>query len=90
MTGRRPGGAAAGWPEGCAGAVPLRPADAEQWETLRQLVHAGMPPAQLADVVFKALREDQFYILPHPEIKESVRTRMEDILQERSPTTPGS
>jgi hypothetical protein len=56
---------------------------------MRQAVQAGMPPAQVADAVFKALREDQFYILTHPDWKERVRTRMEDILQERDPTPPG-
>ena len=60
-----------------------------RWETLRQLVQIGMPPGKVADAVFDALRKDQFYILTHPEGKESVRTRMEDILQERSPTPPG-
>ena len=41
------------------------------------------------EVNFAAVREDRFYILTHPEGKEAVRTRMEDILQERSPTPPG-
>src|SRR5947208_3016774 len=40
MTGRRPGGAAAGWPEGCAGAVPLRPADAAIERTSHTFVPA--------------------------------------------------
>jgi NAD(P)-dependent dehydrogenase (short-subunit alcohol dehydrogenase family) len=61
-----------------------------RWELMRQLVQAGMPPAQVADAVFQALREDQFYILTHPEDKKYVRTRMEDILQERPPTFPGA
>jgi NAD(P)-dependent dehydrogenase (short-subunit alcohol dehydrogenase family) len=68
---------------------PLDPASGARWETLRQLVPAGMPPVHVADAVFEALRKDQFYILTHPEGKEAVRTRMEDILQERSPTAPG-
>jgi NAD(P)-dependent dehydrogenase (short-subunit alcohol dehydrogenase family) len=66
----------------------LRPAYGARWEALRQAVQAGMPPVQVADAVFKAVREDQFYILTHPESKERVRTRMEDILQERSPAPP--
>jgi hypothetical protein len=45
-------------------------------------------PAQVADAVFKALGKDPFYILTHPAGKEYVRTRMEDILQERNPTPP--
>jgi NAD(P)-dependent dehydrogenase (short-subunit alcohol dehydrogenase family) len=61
-----------------------------RWEALRQLVPAGMPPEQVADAVFAALRKDQFYILTHPEGKEAIRTRMEDILQERNPSPLGS
>ena len=68
---------------------PRGPASEERWEALRRLVPAGMPAAQVADAVFEALRKDRFYILTHPEGKEAVRTRMEDILQERNPTPPG-
>ena len=67
---------------------PLHPASLARWEALRQLVPAGMPPAQVAEAVFNALRKDQFYIFTHPEDKQHVRTRMEDILQERPPTNP--
>jgi NAD(P)-dependent dehydrogenase (short-subunit alcohol dehydrogenase family) len=59
-----------------------------RWETLRQLVQIGMPPGKVADAVFDALGKDQFYILTHPEGKEAVRTRMQDIIQERGPTPP--
>jgi NAD(P)-dependent dehydrogenase (short-subunit alcohol dehydrogenase family) len=55
-------------------------------ETLRQLVQTGMPPAHVAAAVFEALRKDQFYILTHPQGRDAIRTRMEDILQERNPT----
>jgi len=68
---------------------PRGPASEERWEALSRLVPAGMPAAQVADAVFEALRKDRFYILTHPEGKEAVRTRMEDILQERNPTPPG-
>src|SRR5262249_53576987 len=70
-------------------AEPRGPASGARWEALHRLVPAGMPPAQVADAVFEALRKDQFYILTHPEGKEAIRTRMEDILQERGPTPPG-
>jgi NAD(P)-dependent dehydrogenase (short-subunit alcohol dehydrogenase family) len=69
-------------------AEPSQSASGSGWETLRQLVEAGMPPAQVADAVFQGIREDRFYIFTHPEDKASVRTRMEDILQERNPIFP--
>jgi NAD(P)-dependent dehydrogenase (short-subunit alcohol dehydrogenase family) len=67
---------------------PRSPASQARWEALRQLVPAAMPPGQVTDAVFAALRKGQFYILTHPEGKEAVRTRLEDILQERNPTLP--
>lgn len=64
-----------------------------QRQALSQAVHDrfnqfGMPPAQVADIVFDALREDRFYILTHPAFKDRVRTRLADILEERTPTPP--
>jgi hypothetical protein len=52
------------------------------------MVPSGMPSVQVANAVFEAVRKDQFYILTHPEEKEAVRPRMEDILQGRNPTFP--
>jgi NAD(P)-dependent dehydrogenase (short-subunit alcohol dehydrogenase family) len=76
-------------PEHLPTTEPLGPTSGARWEALRQLVPAGISPAQVADAIFEALRKDQFYILTHPEGKESIRTRMEDILQERNPSPTG-
>lgn len=59
----------------------------EEWiEKYRKGVREGMSPDELTKHVFEAMRENRFYILPHPEFKERVRVRMEDILEERNPT----
>jgi NAD(P)-dependent dehydrogenase (short-subunit alcohol dehydrogenase family) len=56
-------------------------------KTAKQLLDKGMSPQQLADIVFSALREKKFYIIPDAEFnKPRIRARMEDILQERNPT----
>jgi short-subunit dehydrogenase len=56
-------------------------------QAFRQLVQAGLAPSQVADIVFDAIRREQFYILTHPQqTKLGVQLRMEDILQERMPT----
>ncbi len=53
----------------------------------RQVIDNGMPPQQLAEIVFSAIREKKFYIFPNAEFaKPTIQTRMEDILQERNPT----
>ena len=55
-------------------------------EAFRQMIDRGMPPAQVAEKVFAAIQDEKFYILPHPELLDPVRSRMEDILEQRNPT----
>jgi NAD(P)-dependent dehydrogenase (short-subunit alcohol dehydrogenase family) len=53
-----------------------------------QLIEKGMLPQQVADIVFSAIEEKKFYILPNAEqYKPVIQTRMEDIIQERNPTS---
>ncbi len=40
-----------------------------------------MPPLQVADVVFEAIKKEQFYILPHPEWTEVIQLRMDKLLR---------
>jgi len=60
--------------------------DIEGERIARKSLETAMPPAQVADCVFNAIREEKFYILTHPEWKEMVRMRMENIILERNPT----
>jgi NAD(P)-dependent dehydrogenase (short-subunit alcohol dehydrogenase family) len=71
-------------------ARPLRPDEEAVREATQQAVRTGMSPAHVAEQVFQAITADQFYILTHPGGKAWVRTRMEDILQERNPTPQGA
>ena len=54
-------------------------------EAFRQLVASGTDPGEIGEAVVDAIRGEKFYILPHPEWKEQVRVRMEDILEGRIP-----
>jgi NADP-dependent 3-hydroxy acid dehydrogenase YdfG len=76
-------------PERLAATAPMGSVEAAGWETLRQQMQTAMPPAQIAEAVFQAIREERFYILTHPEWQDGIRTRLEDILQGRNPTPPG-
>ncbi len=53
------------------------------WE--RQM-EEGLQPSQVADRAFTAIREEQFYILTHPQNQIIIQRRLEDILQGRNPT----
>jgi NAD(P)-dependent dehydrogenase (short-subunit alcohol dehydrogenase family) len=44
--------------------------------------------ADVAQKVFDAITDDQFYIYSHPKALASVQTRMEDVVQIRNPTNP--
>ena len=66
--------------------VKMGPESQALIQFMLQAVEAGMPPHQVADIAFQAIRDETFYILTHPETKEAIRVRMEDMLQERNPT----
>ena len=46
----------------------------------------GMDPAEVANRVLTAIREEQFYILTHDEYDGTIRARMEAILARRNPS----
>jgi NAD(P)-dependent dehydrogenase (short-subunit alcohol dehydrogenase family) len=57
---------------------------------VRAAVAAGMPAADVGVLVASAIREERFYILPHPELTATrVRARMQDILEGRTPEPAG-
>jgi NAD(P)-dependent dehydrogenase (short-subunit alcohol dehydrogenase family) len=57
-------------------------------KSLKQVFANGMPPRQVADIVFVAIIEKRFYVLPDIErFWPSIKARTEDILQKRNPTT---
>lgn len=52
------------------------------------LVASSMPPNQVAEKVFDAIREEQFYILTHPAWTEAIQLRMTKLLQMENPENP--
>ncbi|HEX7643864.1 MAG TPA: SDR family NAD(P)-dependent oxidoreductase [Burkholderiaceae bacterium] len=54
-----------------------------QW--VRDQVENGMPPHDVANQVFEAMREGRFYIVTHPEMRPLIRRRAEDVIAERNP-----
>jgi len=66
----------------------LAPYEKEMIKFFQEKNRNAMPPEQFADLVFKGISEEKFYIQTHPEMNDSIRSRMEDILQARNPTGP--
>jgi NAD(P)-dependent dehydrogenase (short-subunit alcohol dehydrogenase family) len=65
---------------------PPTPVEEAMSETVRQLLSQGLPPERVAQLVFEAIRDERFYVLTHPEWKGLIRSRLEDILEDRPPT----
>ncbi|HLY18518.1 MAG TPA: SDR family NAD(P)-dependent oxidoreductase [Bryobacteraceae bacterium] len=53
-------------------------------------IDASMTPRELADVVFDAIRKEQFYILPDPEWTEVIRLRTDKLLRMENPKNPSA
>jgi len=51
-------------------------------------IEAGVPPLQVADVVFEAIRKEQFYVLPSPEWIELIKLRTDALLRLENPRSP--
>jgi hypothetical protein len=49
-----------------------------------------MPPLLVADVVFAAIKNEQFYILPHPEWTEVIQLRTDKLLRMENPQNPAA
>ncbi len=59
-------------------------------EMVGEFFKTAMGPERVAELVFEAIRDGQFYILPHPEgTREQVSKRLQDILDNRSPSVSG-
>jgi len=52
---------------------------------VRGLIEQGVSPESIADKVFEAIQEEQFWILTHPEFDAAIRERVEGMLERRNP-----
>jgi NAD(P)-dependent dehydrogenase (short-subunit alcohol dehydrogenase family) len=53
-------------------------------------IDASMPPLQVADAVFDAIKNEQFYILTHPEWTEVIQLRTDKLLRMENPQSPAA
>jgi NAD(P)-dependent dehydrogenase (short-subunit alcohol dehydrogenase family) len=68
--------------------LTLTPAMEAGLAAFKAAIEASMPPLQVADVVFDAIKKEQFYILPHPEWTEVVQLRTDKLLRMENPISP--
>jgi NAD(P)-dependent dehydrogenase (short-subunit alcohol dehydrogenase family) len=73
-------------PEALKNAQPTSEGQQGFTEMVRGLVQGGIPPSAVAEQVLTAIREERFYVFPHPEMLAGVRERLENVLDARNPT----
>src|SRR4051794_6783314 len=70
--------------------VTLSPEMQAGLAAFKAAIDAGIPPIQVADMVFEAIKKDQFYILTHPEWTEAIRLRTDKLLRMENPQSPAA
>ena len=65
--------------------TPVTPVAQQRAAMMRMLVDTGMPPSQVATLVLDAIREERFYIFPHPDGVEIYRDYSADVVAGRNP-----
>jgi NAD(P)-dependent dehydrogenase (short-subunit alcohol dehydrogenase family) len=59
--------------------------DEQRMAMFREILRQGMQPADIANIVFDAVRSDRLYILTHDHFDEMIRTRAENIVSGKNP-----
>jgi NAD(P)-dependent dehydrogenase (short-subunit alcohol dehydrogenase family) len=55
-------------------------------EIVRNFLKSGKSPVEIADIVFEAIRDDQLYIITHPDMDFIFKERFDNIVNRRNPT----
>jgi hypothetical protein len=52
---------------------------------MQEALDAGISIEECTDITFKAIQNEQLYVLTHPEYNPYIQARMEHILQQTNP-----
>ncbi len=63
----------------------LTPEDEARIAMFQEILRQGMQPAQIAEIVFDAIRADRLYILTHDHFDEMIRNRAENMINGTNP-----
>lgn len=58
---------------------------AQEQRELREATEQAMSPAEVADRVFDAIRDERFFVFTHDWVKQTLETRIRNVLDERIP-----
>ncbi len=57
----------------------------ESYRKMQEALEASISIEECTDITFKAIQDEQFYVLTHPEYNPYIQARMEHILQQTNP-----
>lgn len=64
---------------------PLSAAAKETYQRMQESIEAGMSIQELANHVFRAIEDEQLYVLTHPEYIPRIQKRFDNIVQQKNP-----
>lgn len=64
---------------------PLTPEDEQRIAMFQKILRQGMQPAEIADIVFDAIRADRLYILTHDHFDDMISARAEHMINGTNP-----
>ncbi len=64
---------------------PLSAEDEQRMAMFQEILRKGLQPADIAEIVFDAIRENRLYILTHDHFAEMIRERAENIVTGNNP-----
>jgi hypothetical protein len=69
--------------------IPPSPESDQQLAIMRNLLNSGFSPSDVAQQIFDAIRDDQFWVFPAQEqILAALKERLTTILEQRNPVVP--
>ncbi len=77
------------WPDRLGEAPPQSAGFGVMGDHVRRAIAEGLPPANVADVVARAITEERFWVFPHPDFVEVAELRWRTIAEGQNPTGLG-
>lgn len=76
------------WPAELGEAPVPTPLQAAMSKLTRRVIEEGTQPGYVADLVVESVREDRFWVFPHPEFVDQAMARFHSIGEGRNPAPP--
>lgn len=66
---------------------PVSPAEMKVYEAMHEVIENSMDPITLGEKVIEGIKKESFYILTHEDSKESIKSRFDNIMNNKFPVS---